>query len=295
MSQKLLPCRPLISDAIVKRHAKTRDQREQTITARAVARTGWRPCRPLIAGALVLAALASCHVAAGTVDSSQSDWHEKYKRQQNAPQPEDMLLNTDAEPDLTDGFKPLFNGKDLTGWAPKGGTCTFEAKQGAIVGTCVPGSPSTYLCTEAADFQNFIFTCDVKWKVDGNSGVMFRAHAVPAKGDSETVVGPQAELEGTSKDRGWSGGIYGQSCGGFYYPLWLVEHKKARAALKPQGWNRLTISAQGNVVKTWINGVPAAHWVDDGTHPKGFFGLQIHKGNQGTVLWKNIRIKQLPQ
>jgi len=56
----------------------------------------------------------------------------------------------------------------------------------------------------------------------------------------------------------------------------------------------LTISAQGNVVKTWINGVPVAHWVDNGQYPEGFFGLQIHKGNKGQVVWKNIRVKELP-
>jgi hypothetical protein len=98
-------------------------------------------------------------------------------------------------------------------------------------------------------------------------------------------------MEGITGDRYWSGGIYGQSCGGYFYPIWLKEHKKARAALDREGWNRLTISAQGNVVKTWINGVPVAHWIDDGSYPKGFFGLQIHKGSKGKVLWKNIRVK----
>ena len=94
-------------------------------------------------------------------------------------------------------------------------------------------------------------------------------------------------------DRHWNGGIYGQSCGGYFYPVWLKEHKAARAALDREGWNRLTISAKGNVVKTWVNGVPVAHWVDDGTYAKGFFGLQIHKGDKGTVHWKNIRVKEL--
>lgn len=236
---------------------------------------------------------ASGLAAAGTLDSKQDTWIEKYKKQKNVPKPEAMLLNEDAEPDLSEGFRSLFNGRDLAGWTPKGGECTFEAKDGCIVGTCVPGSPSTYLCTDADNFKNFIFTCDMKWEVDGNSGVMFRAHTKPGKNNSETVIGPQAEMEGFSQDRHWSGGIYGQSCGGFYYPLWLEEHREARAALK-KGWNRLTISAQGNVVKTWINGVPVAHWVDDGTHPKGFFGLQIHKGQAGKVLWKNICVKELP-
>ena len=67
----------------------------------------------------------------------QKDWYEKYKTQKNIPQPSDMLLNTDPEPELEVGFEPLFNGKDLTGWTPKGGTCKFEVRDEQIVGTCV--------------------------------------------------------------------------------------------------------------------------------------------------------------
>ena len=51
--------------------------------------------------------------------------------------------------------------------------------------------------------------------------------------------------------------------------------------------------AKGDIVKTWVNGVPAAHWVDNGTYSKGAFGLQIHKGKEGTVLWRNLRVKEL--
>ena len=233
-------------------------------------------------------------LVAGTVDPAQAAWHKKYKTQKNAPDPEKMLLNSDKEPDVSEGFTPLLNGKDLTGWTPKGGTCKFEVNEGMLVGTCVPGSPSTYLCTDKSDYKNFIFSCDMRWEKDGNSGVMFRSGTKPGK-SGVTIFGPQAEMEGITGDRYWSGGIYGQSCGGYFYPVWLKEHQAARAALDRKGWNRLTISAQGNVVKTWINGVPVAHWVDDGSYPDGFFGLQIHKGTQGQVIWKNIRVKELAQ
>ena len=247
-----------------------------------------------IPGMLAGMAIAGGLAVGGEIDPQQSKWHQKYKKQQNAPTAEAMLLNTDPEPELADDFKPLFNGTDLTGWTPKGGTCKFEAKGDLVVGTCVPGSPSTYLCTDKADFTDFIFTCEMKWEVDGNSGVMFRAQT-KSDGKGETVFGPQAEMEGITGDRFWSGGIYGQSCGGYFYPLWLKEHQAARDALKRTDWNRLTILAKGNTVKTWVNGVPAAHWVDDGSYPKGFFGLQIHKGNKGKVLWKNVRVKQLSE
>lgn len=246
---------------------------------------------------LVLALIGICCAnrlsLAGELDPQQDAWHARYRTQPNAPKPADMLLNTDAEPDLTNGFTSLFNGEDLAGWTTRGGSCTFEVRDGLLVGTCVPGSNSTYLSTDQADFADFVFTCEMKWEVDGNSGVMFRARSKSGQGDAEIVYGPQAEMEGFSQDRHWSGGIYGQSCGGFFYPLWLREHQEARNALRKDEWNRLTVSARGNVVKTWVNGIPAAHWIDDGSYRKGFFGLQIHKGAKGVVLWKNIRVKRL--
>lgn len=241
-------------------------------------------------GAVIV--LGSISAGAGTIDSSQSDWYERYKTQENVPKPGEMLLNEDVEPDLSEGFDDLFNGKNLTGWSAKGGKSKFEVKDGVIVGTVVPDTPSTYLCTERVDFSDFIFTCELKWEVNLNSGVMFRA-AARKKGTTEEVFGPQAEMEGISGDRKWSGGVYGQSCGGYFYPLWLKEHEAARAALKPDDWNRVTILAKGNVVKTWVNGIPAAHWLGDGTHSKGFFGLQVHKAKKGKVLFRDIRVKEL--
>ena len=156
-----------------------------------------------------------------SIDPSQAKWHKQYEKQKNTLDPAEMLLNTDPEPDLKKGFVDLFNGKDLTGWTPRGGKCKFEVEDGSIVGTCVPGSPSTYLSTNK-EYGDFIFTCDMKWLINSNSGIMFRAKS---KGKNH-VFGPQAEMEEENKGRGWSGGIYGQSCGGFWYPMWLKEHKR---------------------------------------------------------------------
>lgn len=234
------------------------------------------------------------------IGEGQKRWYAQYKKQPNAPDPTKQLLNTDAEPDLKTGFDNLFNGKDLTGWTPLGGTCDFSVENGEIVGTCIKGSQSTYLSTNEKSFDNFIFTCDIKWEVEGNTGIMFRAKTKPnekAKQDNAKttiVFGPQLEVEEPSKGRFWSGGIYGQSCGGYFYPLWLQEHVPTRTAIKKDDWNRVTISATGKVVKTWINGVPMSHWIDaKDEYPKGYFGLQIHKGRQGKVRFRNIKVKRL--
>ena len=238
----------------------------------------------------IAASLSSQSVAqAGEFDPSQQGWFDHYAKQENIPKPADMLVNTEPEPELTEGFSPLFNGKDLSQWQTRGGESPFEVKNGVIVATCKPGSPSTYLCTKKTDYGDFILTFETRFAVETNSGIMLRAQA---KGkDSQTVFGPQVEMEPLSQDRDWSGGIYGQSCGGWFYPLWLKVHAKVRTAQK-EGWNRVTIYAKGPVIKTWLNGVPAAHWKTD-TYREGFFGLQMHKGAKGEVLWRNLKIKPL--
>jgi hypothetical protein len=245
----------------------------------------------IIATLLVMSGLA----CGDEIAESQKKWVAAYKKQPNVPKPQDMLVNKDAEPDLTKGFVSLYNGKDLNNWIPRGGRCKFEAQGDAIVGTCVKGSPSTYLSTKKDDYTNFVFTAELKWEVDGNTGVMFRAASKQGQGKSkgkETVYGPQAEMEAFSKQRYWSGGIYGQSAGGWIYPMWLNAHEACRSAMKRDGWNRITIQAQGDTIKTWLNGVPAAHWKTD-TYKDGFFSLQIHSGSQGCVHFRNIKVKEL--
>lgn len=230
---------------------------------------------------------------ANQVSDSQQKFVKKYAEQKHIIPAEKALLNTDKEPDLSEGFVDLFNGKNLEDWTLRGGTCKFEVKGSSIVGTTIPGSPSSYLSTNREDYADFIFTAELKWEVDGNTGIMFRAKRKPAK-KNEMVYGPQCEMEGIGKDRGWSGGIYGQDIGGWRYPLWLEAHSEVREAIKGDCWNRVTIMARGDTVKTWVNGIPAAHWVDS-EYEKGFIALQAHSGKRGKVHFRNLKIKELAQ
>lgn len=212
---------------------------------------------------------------------------------QNNQKNKKQLLNTEKEPKLkSKKFKSLFDGKTLKGWSTKQGTMKFEVINGEIVGTCSAG-PSTFLCTDKK-YKDFIFTCEMKWEVDGNSGVQIRSR-IRKDPNRNTVIGPQAEMEDLAKKgRGWSGGIYGQNCGGWFYPLKAPEHKPLKNAIDRSGWNRLTIKVEGNVFKTWVNGIPAAHWIDqENEFPTGFIGLQVHGGKQGIIHWRNLKIREL--
>jgi hypothetical protein len=230
-------------------------------------------------------------IHANKISKNQEKDIAQYEKQVLKIAPEKALLNTECEPGLDAGFVDLYNGKNLDGWTPRGGYCTFEAEGEAIVGTCLEGSPSTYLSTNKEDYADFIFTAEFKWDVDMNSGVMFRAQRRPGQ-KYETVYGLQCEMEGFARDRRWSGGIYGQSAGGWRYPLWLDAHEKARSALKEGEWNRVTIKAVGTTVKTWINGIPTAHWEEE-EYTKGFFSLQVHSGKEGVIRVRNIKVKEI--
>lgn len=218
------------------------------------------------------------------------------EKQANKPTPKSQtspLLNTDKEPDLNNNkFVSLFNGENLEGWNSLQGTMKFEVKDGEIVGTCSEG-PSTFLCTKK-EYVDFVFTCETKWEVDGNTGVQVRSR-IRKDPNQNTVIGPQVEMEDLGKNgRGWSGGIYGQNCGGWFYPLKAPEHQALKNIIDRSGWNRLTVEVKGNVFKTWVNGVPAAHWIDEtNEYPKGFIGLQVHGGKQGIIHWRNLKIIEL--
>ena len=248
--------------------------------------------------ALLLGILSSTSLcAANQVSEAQQPFIKKYENQKRIITPQKARINSEPEPDLSEGFVSLYNGKDLSNWTARGGYCTFEARADRIVGTCVKGSPSTYLSTARADYSDFIFTAELKWVIDGNSGIMFRAQYEP-KQPYDRVIGPQCEMEGfapkLNRQRGWSGGIYGQGYAAWIYPLWLEAHSAVRQALKKDTWNRVTIVADKGTVKTWVNGIPAAHWVDD-QFLEGFFGLQVHSGKKGEVHFRNIKVKELPE
>ena len=79
--------------------------------------------------------------------------------------------------------------------------------------------------------------------------------------------------------------------GGYFHWTGIPEAQKA---FKQNAWNHYRIEAIGDTLKTWINGVAAAHLIDDRTS-SGFIALQVHSigddKQEGTeIQWRNIRI-----
>ena len=187
------------------------------------------------------------------------------------------------------GWKSLFNGKDLTGWKQLDGKAKFEVKNKEIVGTTVLNTPNTFLATEQ-EYGDFILEAECLADTTMNSGIQVRSESKPGYNNGNGY-GYQVEIDPSK--RAYSGGIYDSGRRGWLYHLEL--NPAAKTALKNGTWNKFRVECIGHTIRTWVNGIPAAHVVDAET-PKGFIALQIHDvydadkaGKQ--IRWRNIRIQ----
>jgi len=188
-----------------------------------------------------------------------------------------------------ESWTPLFDGKKLTGWTQRGGKAVYKAEDGVIVGSSVPDTPNSFLCTDR-EFANFVL--ELEFKVDPrlNSGVQIRSQSTPTYRDG-VVHGYQVEID--PSERAFSGGIYDESRRGWLNDL--KNNEAARKAFKQNEWNAFRIVAVGDSIKTWLNGVPAADLTDSMTHT-GFIALQVHAASEKEpmqVRWRNIRVRDL--
>lgn len=201
----------------------------------------------------------------------------------------------------------LFDGKTLDGWVQRGGVAKYRVENGQIIGTTVPKTPNTFLCTDKT-YGDFILELEFKVDPKMNSGIQFRSEVFaeattlenvkdakgnPIKIAAGRVHGYQCEIDPSA--RAWSAGIYDEGRRG-----WLVDLKDkpaAQKAFKQNEWNKVRIEAVGDSLKTFLNGVPAAD-LKDGLTPEGFISLQVHGiannvTNMMEVAWRNIRIQDL--
>jgi hypothetical protein len=201
-----------------------------------------------------------------------------------------------------EGSVSLFNGKDLEGWVQRGGKAKYRVENGEIVGSTVPKTPNSFLCT-TRDYSDFILELEFKVQKGLNSGIQVRSQAfdepkkVDIKGKQREIPagrvhGYQVEID--PSDRAYTGGIYDEGRRGWLYDL--KDNEAARKAFKQGEWNTFRIECRGDSIKTWLNGVPAADLKDSMT-PSGFISLQVHgvgdRQEPLEVRWRNIRIKEL--
>ncbi|MBI2927985.1 MAG: DUF1080 domain-containing protein [Verrucomicrobia bacterium] len=194
-----------------------------------------------------------------------------------------------------EGFVPLFNGRDLTGWVPVNvAPNTFTVRDGMIVSTGVP----TGVMRTTRHYENFIL--EVEWKhvrPGGNAGLFVYSEPVTAPGVPFTKAIEVQILDGDSPEGIWTGhGDVFSIHGAKMVPDWshprgwercLPSERRA----KPAGeWNhyrvesregRLTLAVNGKVVSGATQCRPR----------KGYICLE----SEGSEChFRNLRIKELP-
>ncbi|WP_035602387.1 DUF1080 domain-containing protein [Haloferula sp. BvORR071] len=199
-----------------------------------------------------------------------------------------------------EGFKDLFNGKDLSGWVPKNVAAdTFSVKDGMIVTT---GLPIGFLSTERM-YENFIMELDWRhMKEAGNSGVFIWGEGLPAPG-VPYARGIEVQILdlGYAKNKGaneWfttHGDIFA-IWGAKMTPTGKVSANGARSfpmketTLPSPQWNHYRIECNNGEIKLSVNGELTTTGKD--CNPKKGFLCLESEGSEAH--FKNIRIKELP-
>ncbi len=181
------------------------------------------------------------------------------------------------------GFRPLFNGKDLTGWKLRhaDGNKSWSVLPGGVLkNTVEKGVHGTDLVTEQK-FWNFTVRYEFMTPDDSNSGFYLRGrHEIQILGDFK---------EGKASATG-NGSLYN-----FRAP--------DRFVTRPGGqWQTAQATIIGNRITVTMNGVmihdhvvcdrPTGAEIDGNVNEPGPLFLQ---GDHGTVSFRNIRIKELPK
>ena len=218
-----------------------------------------------------------------------------------------------AEPKAEEGWVPLFNGKDLTGWKmvdPPSGEFKsvkelknedgkviafvgvtkkddkeiklWQIKDGQIVG----GGPASHLFSEI-EAEDFEYRVEAKINDKGNSGQYFRTKMGPG-----FPAGYETQINATGGDPIKTGSLYPDG------RTKLKDFKKDitvmdKAAHKPDEFFTQKVIAVGNHIQIFVNDKMTVDFKDpNNTYIKGHFALQGH--DPGSVMtFKTVEYKPL--
>jgi Domain of Unknown Function (DUF1080) len=221
----------------------------------------------------------------------------------------------DPGPKVPDGFTPIFNGKDLSGWHISrtnhhGTTPDYRVVSGVIVGTQNPRGKGGILLTDKK-YRNVEVYMEVKPDWGCDSGLFLRS--------SEAGEAYQVTLD--YLPGGGMGGIYGERLKGLtdvnlakLTPEQRTERNRARAATwqkawKREAWNSIRARIEGDVphVTVWINDQLVNDFTDTANHAAngaadGMIAIQMHFSDEETPRWADggfwrwrvIAVKELP-
>ena len=215
-------------------------------------------------------------------------------------------------------WQSLFNGSDLSGWVvkckPQDASKRFwSVDSGTILADSLDQSGHDYVwLLSEKEYSDFVLR--LKFQAyrtsPGNSGVQVRSRYNDHEG---WLDGPQVDIHPPGPWR--TGMMWDETRGNqrWIFPNipdgeWVDESMSVPKRVfhfhdQGDGWNRLEISARGTQVRAVLNGVLIADLegkgiLDDKIHRDrkvglvGHIALQIHKGDQLKIRFKDIEIRE---
>jgi len=172
-------------------------------------------------------------------------------------------------------LRPLFNGKDFTGWkVPEQSEC-WTIEDGVLHVRNNEAKAGSTLWTEA-DFTDFAIELDFKF-ISGtvDSGVFLRC-------DDQIQIGISGSLK-----RDLTASPYIPKKG---YP---AEATGVADLLKANDWNHLRIEARGLVYTVFLNDAKVLTYTSETGKPSGPIGLQLHSKNEMAIDFREIKVGDL--
>ncbi len=213
-----------------------------------------------------------------------------------------------------EGFKPIFNGKDLTGW--DGDPKHWSVVEGFIRGdsTVNKAGGNTFIIWRDGTLKDFELRLKYRIHTGNNSGVQYRSREV----SKWVVAGYQSEVE---NNLGKTGFLYHERGRGWLVDVGDFMHIDPRGAKAVVGicadrealikapyhtdkdWNQYHFIARGNHLVHTLNGYTTVELIDEhvASDPKslnqrcveGVLALQVHGGSPMKVDFKDLELKQL--
>ena len=176
-------------------------------------------------------------------------------------------------------LKPIFNGKDLSGWeVPDGNDETgwYKAVDGVLKVQSGPKKKGSILWTEKK-YRNFVMEFDFRF----GEGVV--DSGVHVRNQDQIQIGISGSLK---RDMTCSPYIPGKG-----YP---VEAKNIKKLLKAKDWNTMRIQVIGKEYTVWLQGKKVMTYNSESAIAEGPLGIQLHGGRNMGIDYRKLKLAKLP-
>ena len=175
-------------------------------------------------------------------------------------------------------LKPIFNGKDLSGWEVPDGNDEagwYKAVEGVLKIQSGPKKKGSILWSKKK-YRNFVMEFDFRF----GEGVV--DSGVHVRNQDQIQIGISGSLK---RDMTCSPYIPGKG-----YP---VEAKNIKQLLKAKEWNTMRIQAIGKEYTVWLQGEKVMTYKSESAIEEGPLGIQLHGKRNMSIDYRNLKLAEL--